>query len=210
MIDRWRADHAHAAPRALILGTTPELHTLAWHGNPSVVPQTAWRKLPLPAASIDIAVCDGGLQRLSHPDGQREMLESLHGVLATDGLAVFRLFAPSPVAETPADVFRALLDGRIPDPARLRLRLWSALQRSPREGVSPSEAWQTLRDLAGSEHEALAGQLEADRDCRSHHYLITPGEAVQLFAAAGFQRQSTLVPTYALGRQCQTMVFGRR
>ena len=208
-IDRWRAEHAEARLRALILGATPELNALDWHCTPAVVPQAVWRDIPLPSASIDIAVCDGGLQRLPYPDGPRKMLESLHGVLAPDGLAVFRLFAPSPVAETPGDVFRALLDGRIPDPARLRLRLWSALQQDPAEGVSPAEARQALLDLADGDHAALAGQLDADRNDRSRHYLITPGEAVQLFTAAGFRRLSTIVPTYALGRQCPTLVFAR-
>lgn len=210
VIDRWRADHADAAPRGLILGNTPELHAVAWHCAPAVLSQAVWRDIPLPPASIDIAVCDGGLQRLPHPAGQREMLASLHGVLAPGGLAVFRLFAPSPVAESPADVFRALLDGRIPDPARLRLRLWSALQQDATEGVSPAEARQALHDLAGGEYAALTGQLDADRDCRIRHYLITPGEAVQLFTAAGFERLSTAVPTYPLGRQCPTLVFVRR
>lgn len=208
-MDRWREERGGIRPRALILGATPELLTLDWHPAPTAVPLEAWRDVPLPPASCDIALCDGGMRLLPYPEEQFALLERLHRALAPGGRAVFRLFARSPVNETAADVLRALIDGRIPDPPRLRLRLWSALQQDPRQGISPASARQTLRDLAGTDHESLTEPLDADRDWQARQYLLTPGEAVQLFTAAGFRRQATIVPTYPLGRQCPTLVFAR-
>lgn len=208
VVRRWQAEHAGAPPRTLILGTTPELHALDWHVTPILLPQAEWADMRLAAASFDIVVCDGGLQLLPYPDGQRTLIEQLHRILAPDGQAVFRLFAPSPAAESPQDVVNAWRSGRIPNAACLRLRLWSALQADPQQGVTPAEAWQTLQQLAYG-FPALTGLIDADREVDTRLHLVTPGEAVQLFSSAGFRRQSTIVPTYPLGRQCPTMVFTR-
>lgn len=239
VIDRWCREHPDQPPRGLILGVTPEIHDLAWPdrsrlravdhdarmirhvwpGDPAAVIQTDWLDIGLPAGSVDIVFCDGGLHLLGYPQDQQCLVEHLARTVAPGGYAVFRLFTPSPVEEDADAVLGALEAGRIPSLNHLKLRLWSALQRDPAEGVCLADVWTTLHRLVRSDWRELAERLNWDpaelamidayRDRSARYHLVTPGEATQMFSTHGFRRLNTFVPRYPQGRQCPTLVFIR-
>src|SRR5882724_8200549 len=111
-INRWIL--ANGAPRALILGVTPELYRLSWPsgtalqavdrtsgmieavwpGPRSVVLCADWTAMPLPARSQDVALCDAGLILVSFPHGLSKIVRVLQQVLTPGGLFVTRLFLP--------------------------------------------------------------------------------------------------------------------
>jgi SAM-dependent methyltransferase len=165
-IDRWTRDRG--APRALILGVTPELARLPWPAGthllaidhtPSMIRavwpgplQTVvcgdWTAMPLRDAARDLVLLDGGLHLLTHPDGQQRLVQALRRVVAPGGLCVLRLFVPSRHRETPEAVLRALLAGVVANLNLLKLRLSMALQRDKRQGVSLGAVWLALHAVA--------------------------------------------------------------
>ncbi|MDP1735079.1 MAG: methyltransferase domain-containing protein [Sulfuritalea sp.] len=167
-IDQWCAPHDRA-PRALILGVTPELHGLrwptgtallaldgsrqmidaVWPGRPAAALLGSWTAMPLAAGSCDIVACDGGFGMLSYPDGQMELLRELHRVLAPDGIFVVRLFAPKGRTGTTEEVFADLRAGNVTSLDALKLRLWGALHGDAREGVRPREVVERILAAAG-------------------------------------------------------------
>ena len=235
----WCAAHPGAKPRALILGVTPELYRLPWPdpalvraadrtpamiahiwpGPAAHVIQADWRELPLPDASLDVVVCDGGLHLLDYPQGQSQLARTLARLIAPGGLFVVRLFVPPPQPEGAPEVLGALLAGRIPDLNCLKLRLGMALQRSPATGVALHAVWQTLRQAAG-DWAALAAKLgwplqhleviDAYRDSAARYHFVTTGEATALLAAHGFEVQWMASGSYAMAGQCPTVVLRRR
>jgi SAM-dependent methyltransferase len=227
-------------PRALILGVTPELYHLpwaagtdlcavdhtqemidaVWPGPRSAVRHADWTDLPLPAASRDLAVCDGGLHLLAYPDAHHKLIWALHRVLAPGGLAVFRLFVPPARRESPAAVLADLRAGQIPNVNILKLRLGMALQEDPRSGVQLAAVWDALhratpnlRQLAEDIHWPLESLLavETYRDCSSRYHFLGVGEVRRLFCQepGGFVLEMIHFPAYPLGEQCPMVVFRR-
>ncbi len=237
-LGEWRAAHPGAAPRALVLGVTPELYALPWPeparvlavdrtpemiahiwpGPASQVVRADWRELPLADASVDVALCDGGLHLLDHPEGQSRLARALARVVAPGGLFVVRLFVPPAAPESEAEVLEALFAGRIPDLNCLKLRLGMALQQTPAGGVALNAVWQALR-RAGGEWPALAQRLgwplprlaviDAYRDSPARYHFVTAEEATALFAAHGFARQWIAGGSYPMASQCPTLAFRR-
>jgi hypothetical protein len=228
------------APRALILGVTPELYHLPWPAGTDLVavdhnqgmidqvwpgPRDAaicadWTAMPLPDGSRDIAICDGGLTLLSHPDGQFGMVKSLGRVIAGDGLFAVRLFAPASPGEDPDDVLRDLLDGKVKDFNSLKLRLWTALQKDLPTGILMHDFWSAVHSVA-PDLDKLAEQIgwEPDhlrvinihRNNPARYRFPTADEVEQLYSKepGGFSLESVTTPSYDLGDQCPTMVFRR-
>lgn len=234
----WCTAHPGRNPRALILGVTPELYRLPWPdpalvraadrtaamiehiwpGPAANVIQADWRELPLSDASVDVAVCDGGLHLLDYPQGQSRLARTLARLIAPGGLFVVRLFVPPAERESEAAVLDALLRGRIPDLNCLKLRLGMSLQRSPTTGVALNAVWQSLRRSAG-DWPALAARLgwvlehlqviDAYRDSPARYHFVTTAEASALFAAHGFEVQWMASGSYAMAGQCPTVVLRR-
>lgn len=208
LIGRWAA--VHGAPRALILGVTPELyrlpwpagtelmavdHTAAmieavWPGPRSAAVHAEWTELPFAAAAFDIVLCDGGWHLLSHPRDQQRLLNGLRRVIAPDGLCILRLFVPPVERETPAAVLRDLLGGAIPNLNILKLRLGMALQPSREKGVVLADVWRTLHHAAPDFVE-LAERLgwslphllavNSYRDCPSRYHFVSVAEVREQF-----------------------------
>jgi SAM-dependent methyltransferase len=190
-----------------------------WPGAPDAVLQADWRELGLGSASIDVALCDGGLHLLDYPAAQAALLRHLADLLAPDGLLAMRLFLPPATPETPEAVLAALLARRIRDLNCLKLRLGMALQRSPQAGVALHEVWSTLRQ-AGGDWDSLARRLgwaqehleviDAYRDSAATYHFVTEAEVSALAADNGFELLWTGRPAYEMGAQCPTAVFRRR
>jgi SAM-dependent methyltransferase len=233
-------DTRRAAPRVLLLGVTPEIYNLPWPegrdllavdrtpamiahvwvGKPGEVLQASWLDLPLPSASRDIALCDGGLHLLDHPAGQKKLVERLHDVLAPGGRCIFRLFTPPAEKEPARSVLDDLLAGRVANLNILKLRLGMALQGSVEGGVAVKEVWNTLRALA-PDWGTLALRLDwpvahlaaidVYRESDARYHFMSVAQVTELFCGEGrFASLGFDVPDYDLGERCPIIVFERR
>lgn len=165
-VERWA--RSHGAPRALILGVTPELFRLSWPRGTSVTAvdhtqemidavwpgprETAvcgdWKDLPMEPASCDIVLCDGGLHLSPYPDGQREVVRNLRRVVAPGGVCVFRFFVPPPRRESPETVLQDLLAAKISSLNVLKLRLGMAMQTDAVQGIQLAQVWDAVHRVA--------------------------------------------------------------
>ncbi len=168
-IAAWTAARGRA-PRALLLGVTPELATMAWPAGSTLlavdraaamigaifpraglpVGATAmvgdWLALPRAARSFDVVVGDGCLSCLAYPAGYRAVAAELRRVLADDGLLLLRLFAAPPQPEPLAEVAAALRAGHIGSLHALKWRLAMAIQAADRN-VRVIDIWHAFEQL---------------------------------------------------------------
>lgn len=236
-VDTW---HGQGAPRVLLLGVTPELYGLPWRNGTDFLavdrtmeaieavwpgPRQAvrcedWLEMKLPAASRDIVLCDGGINLLAYPEEQRHLASILKGVLAERGLCILRLFVRPAERETRDAVLADLMGGRIPNMNVLKLRLWTALQETPSQGVDLDSVWRTvqgaarnLEDLASRVGWPLEETLtiNAYRGSTTRYWLGTVDEVAEIFCheVRGFELAGTHVPSYEGGQQCPTVVLRR-
>ena len=226
--------------RVLLLGVTPELYAMpwtegtdflavdrtieaieaVWPGPREAVRCEDWLEMKLPAASRDIVLCDGGINLLAYPKEQRRLASILREVLAEGGLCILRLFVRPAARETREMVLADLMAGRIPNMNVLKLRLWTALQESPSQGVDLDTVWHTVQRAAGNLEE-LASRLRwpleetltinAYQGSTTRYWLGTVDEVAKIFChdVGGFEVASTLVPSYEGGGQCPTLVLKR-
>lgn len=160
----WQAERRRA-PRALLLGVTPEIATMRWPAGTGLVaidrsagmlrhvwPASAaphgaavrgeWLRLPLADGSRDFAIGDNPFTRYRYPDGHRAMLASLRRALAPDGLLVLRYFCAPDAPESPRRVLDELHAGRIGNFHIFKWRLAMALQKRLEDGVAWGEVWE--------------------------------------------------------------------
>ena len=229
-----------APPRVLILGVTPEIYALPWPRGTDIAavdrsdamiaavwpgPQGSaqrgeWSALPLPGASRDLVLCDGGVHLLSHPDEQVRLVRSVARVLAPGGLCLLRLFVPPSVAESPDRVVADLRAGCAGDVNVLKLRLGMAMQEDPRRGVRLADVWRAF-SAAAPDPARLAerngwtpGQFEtfeAYRDSTSAYHFVSVDDVARQFCdePGGFVMERVAVPTYVLGERCPLVVLRR-
>lgn|SRR5690606_13502793 len=227
-------------PRVLLLGVTPELYRLAWPegrdfvavdrtptmiervwpGRADEVVRAGWLDLPLPPASRDLALCDGGLHLLDYPRGQQTLADRLHAVVAPGGRVILRLFVPPENPESAEEVLADLSAGRIANLNLLKLRLGMALQGSPESGVAVKSVWAALHE-AVPDREGLARRLgwsaeqlatiDAYRESAARYHFVSLEQATALFCADGrFVFRGHHRPAYVLGERCPLVVFERQ
>lgn len=238
-VARWASDYR--PPRALILGVTPEFYQLPWPTGSTVTaidhtqamiealwpgPRhralcAEWTEMPLPAVSLDLALCDGGLTLLRHPRGHQKLVSELHRVLVPGGCFIARLFVPAPRKESPAEVLSDLLNNRISSLDIFKLRLWMSLQQNTPKGVRLDRVWKEFHAVA-PDLEELAGRtgwtletvrvMETFRDSPDCLYFVTVDQARHLFCEdpGGFELSCQRTPDYELGERCPTLVFRRK
>jgi SAM-dependent methyltransferase len=225
--------------RALILGVTPELYHLpwpagtdlmaadhtpgmiaaVWPGRRDQVMCAEWTDLPLPAASRDVVLCDGGLHLLSYPAGQKNLAREMARIIAPGGLCVLRLFVPSILPESVDEVLDDLLAGRVPNVNVLKLRLAMAIQLVAEQGVELRRVWDALHGVA-PELYVLAARIgwpieplraiETYRDSPVRYWYVTENQATDLFCRGGaFELVHVSTPRYPFGGQCPTVVLRR-
>ena len=192
-------------PRVLLLGVTPELYRLpwpegtqllavdrtqamidyVWPGPPDSALCSGWTELPLPDASRELMLCDGGLGMMDYPEGQARLAGELRRVVSEGGLCVFRLFAPPEERESVQDVLGDLKGGRIPGLRRLASEL----------------GWSVEHVLTVNMH-----RDSSERSCWSG-----VGEVRRLFceSTGGFEMESVEVPPYELGDCCPIVALRR-
>ncbi|MEA2901871.1 MAG: hypothetical protein QOH36_1758 [Actinomycetota bacterium] len=173
------------APRALLLGVTPELYRLPWPDGADVIavdhtpamidalwpgPAAAvvcadWTDMELEPGSRDVVLGDGVFHLLDHPGGQARLVDNLARVVRPGGVVGLRLFVPPGAAdrEAPASVLADLSAGRVANLNLLKLRLGMALQPDPCAGVALGAVYAAL-DEAEPDLAALAARLGWDLD----------------------------------------------
>lgn len=207
-IGSWARDDS--APRALILGVTPELYDLPWPNGTDVLavdhtqtmidtvwpgPRNAvicadWTTMPLRTGSRDVALCDGGLNLLEYPHEHLQFVQILHRVIASGGLCILRLFIPPKEREEADKVLQDLLKARIPNLNLLKLRLWMALHEDITQGVELERVWNAIHQVA-PDFNRLAMQIgwpvehllaiNAYRNCSSRYYFLDLDDVCHLF-----------------------------
>lgn len=166
--------------KALLLGVTPEIATMAWPARTELLaidrsrPMLErvwpgdvdgqrravcgdWFAFGWDAARHDVVVGDGIFAILDFPSQYRTLAASIRATLAPDGVFVTRHFLQSGRRETPDAVFADLVANRIGSFHAFKLRLAMAMQESATAGVRMGDvyaAWQT----AGIDPDALAAR----------------------------------------------------
>lgn len=159
------------APRALLLGVTPEYALLPWPAAtrftavdkcadmiakvwPAKRVSTAfraveglWTDLPMPDQSVDVAMGDGISTVLPHWSLMDKILGELHRVCAPGSTVILRLFVQPDAPDSLELLMDDLEVGRIQGFHAFKLRLLMLLQRDLASGVQPRQAWETWQAL---------------------------------------------------------------
>jgi SAM-dependent methyltransferase len=235
-IGSWVRDNG--APRALILGVTPELYHLPWPNGTDVIavdhtqgmiddiwpgPRNAvicadWTTMPLQRGSRDIVLCDGGVHLLTYPHEHRKFVQTLHRVIASDGLCIFRLFIPPKEREEPDKILQDLLEAKISNLNLLKLRLGMALHEDITQGVQLKRVWDAIHHVAPDFNRlaSLIGwpvehlqAINTYRNCPTRYFFLSLDNVRHLFCEnpGGFTFEAVHVPTYDLGERCPTVIL---
>src|ERR1039458_51759 len=161
----WAAWHSRA-PRAVLIGVTPDIAQMAWPAQTSLTavdssltmvsalwPRNGshckrrlvvadWRALPLGRGACDIVIGDGSINCLPYPDGFRSLAAEISGVLGAEGLLVLRCYIQPELQEQPDQVLAELFTERIPSFHHFKFRLLMALQPSAHTGIAVNDAYE--------------------------------------------------------------------
>lgn len=161
---------ATPAPKALMLGVTPELAAMRWpigtrlmavdrcpamirhvwprdHVPPGAVAlRGAWNLLPLVDGVLDVVVGDGIDTLIAFPHEADALFAEVRRVLRPDGLFLLRAFVRPLQGESLDAVHDDLAAGRIGSFHAYKWRLAMALHGALAEGVLPAEIWRAWRE----------------------------------------------------------------
>jgi len=217
------------APRALLLGVTPELATMTWPAgtaltaidrSPTMIgalfPTRAgeaiaaeWTAIPRPDAAFDVILGDGAVTCFTFPEGHAALGLELRRVLAPGGEVVLRLFASPARAETLDDVARDLRAGAIAGFHALKWRLAMAIPGADRR-VRVTDILAAF-DAIVPDRAALPWRAEVvgtiDNYRGSEAAYSFPTVEAQV-AALGVPLTAIHTPTYELGDRCPMVVLG--
>ena len=229
-VDSASADECNV----LLCGVTPEIVNMKWPAGtrlwaveisramieevwPDSGPETRqafqaeWTRLPFRPESFDIVIGDGCLTSLIHPQQQMLFLESIKGVLRSNGLMIMRFFVQKSVPEPPAAVFSDLKDGRVGSFHAFKWRLAMALQETSGEGVRVDKIWRSW-DEAGLPTPWTAQDVDTIKTYRGSDHRLTftnLSEIRDLFSPLFLERFCS-VPEYELGERCPILVHSPR
>jgi SAM-dependent methyltransferase len=227
--------------RALLLGVTPELAGIVWDRPyellsvdqseamiasvwPGDTPERRavrgdWFELPVTPGSIDLALGDGCLSMVDHPEGQARVGRSLERALRSGGLFAVRLFCRPERAESLERVFAALRAGEMGNFHVFKWRLAMAIQGdNARRGVRLADIWNAFRErvsepaqLAETRGWPLAEVLTIDnyRDVDTRYSFPTLSE-VRAALGQELELLETRRCEYELAERCPELLFRRR
>lgn len=176
----WSRASGGSAPRALILGVTPELAALDWPIRSRVysvdrsiemirsiwytsAPHARgaaagdWAMLPIRDRSFDLILGDGSFAFWAWPEGYRALLDQAVRVLKPSGRLIARFHVRPETPETPAQVFDELAAGRIGGFNTFKWRLVVAVHGNSADGVRLGDVWNVWRQ-SGIDSERLAAE----------------------------------------------------
>ena len=167
-IANWAGTHPGVFIRAVLLGVTPDIASMRWPENSSLVAfdrsdamiggvwrakhearvshggsrcavQADWRAMPRKDRSCHIVIGDGSLSSVRFPDESRTVLGEIRRILEPSGIALLRCYIQPSVKEQPQRLLDAL--GEIPSFHEFKLRLLMALQPSAESGISVRDVY---------------------------------------------------------------------
>ncbi len=238
-IQRWQADAAVAAPRALLCGVTPEIAGMHWpqqtwltavdHSRPMIsgvwpkdsVPGAAvcgnWLTLPLPDASQHLLAGDGCYSLLVGLARYAAFARELRRVAAPGALLLMRYFIRPDMAEPVARVIDDLRHQRIGNFHVFKWRLAMALHGPLNEGVRLGDIWNAWHQAVpdpGALAAHLGWQLEVVNTINNYRDVDTRYSFPTLTEACGLAGDFDMVamhtPDYELGERCPTLVMRPR
>lgn len=184
--DVLRSHSGVAAPRALMLGVTPEIATQAWPERtnltaidqsrgmieavwprdqvlvPSQTIEADWLAMPVPDASQDIVIGDGCYTAMPTLASGDALLAEARRVLAPEGLLVQRVFVGSEVAIPLKQIFEELVEGAFGHFQGFKLKLLANVGRAADASVRLGDVWEAWAK-ANVDREALVERLGWDR-----------------------------------------------
>ncbi len=236
----WTESGQIASPRALLLGSTPEIAMMRWPDTtwlaavdrsfpmvkyvwPGDVPGQRvvvcgdWLSLPLRRASCDVVMGDGSIICLAYPAGFRALAETVSGVLRRPGLLVLRCYLQATPRESAEQIHAAALAGAIGSFHAFKLRLLMALQPNARDGVAVSDVYQWVRrnvDLHElRQHTGWAqSAIETIQYYRNSTtvYAFTTLDELRSQLLPRFEEVRLLIPSHEMGSRCPILVFRAR
>lgn len=239
--DDWAAAHQVDYPRALLLGATPAIALMGWpagttligadescHMIRSVWPgdrvgtrfgiRANWLHLPLPLSSVHIAVGDGSLSCVRHPEAARAACLSLRGVLAGDGLLLLRCFVRPEKPERPEQIFDEMFCGAIPTFSQFKFRLFLAMRQDLRSGLALDELYRLWASYSIDPVRLAAltrwplpeiETMEFFRDSSTVHTFPTLAE-YRCLLHEHFDEAGMITPSYPLGGHCPILILRPR
>lgn len=175
MVGQWfgqrRAGNGAAPPKALLLGVTPEIATMAWPEGTELLALDMselmirhvwpgdivgrrkaicadWFEFPAGDDRFDVVIGDGNFTVLEYPRRYRALAAKIQAMVARDGILIIRHFIRPAKPETPQAVFADLLANRIASFHVFKFRLAMALQESAPAGVRMGDvhaAWKSAQ-----------------------------------------------------------------
>ena len=157
-VRRWCAVRALRPLKALLLGVTPEIATMAWPDGTELLAVDRsepmiervwpgdidglrkavcadWFGFSSGSDRYNVVIGDGIFTILDYPGQYRALAAVARDVLASDGIFISRFFLRPATRETPESVFDDLLANRIATFHGFKFRLAMALQENAQSGV---------------------------------------------------------------------------
>ncbi len=154
-----------SAPRALVLGVTPEIVTMRWPAGTQLFAVDAstgmirafwpardapdatvirgnWVTMPIVDAAFDVVVGDGSIGVQPYPDNFFRVVREVRRALRADGALVTRVFTRPETKETLAAIFADLHAGRIGTLDAYWWRGFAALHGDRANGGRSHELWE--------------------------------------------------------------------
>ena len=229
----------HDSPKALILGVTPELHTLlspsysvfamdrtedmikhVWPGNPENVIRKNWLDLEQLDQTFELILLDGGLHLVQYPEEQQKLLSAISSKLKSGGRFITRLFTPPKKRESVEEVMTKFKQGTITSINQLKIKLGNALQSSARDGVILDDIWKTVEknipdfEDIGSQLGWTQMELKAlhfYRNLPARYSFVTLEEVIEMAnkASTNMTYLGVKTPHYTLGEQFPCVCFNK-
>jgi SAM-dependent methyltransferase len=226
-------------PRALVLGVSPEMAHLNWPKNTELIavdhsqemidnvwpgyPNPGegvlcanWLNMPFQQHSKDIVVSDGPFGVLRYPNEYKQLLTSLERVINPNGIFAFRVFIKPEEPETPQQIYKDAIRGKIGNFHVFKLRLLMAMQPDLTNGVCTGNVWREwhengpdvniLSEECGWPIEQI-NTIEAYRGQKDVYSFPTIRELRGIFSEKNFKEIEYSIPTYELGERCPTFVY---
>jgi SAM-dependent methyltransferase len=240
-IGDWAVAHPVDHPRTLLLGATPAIALMRWPAGTTLIGADGslpmmrsawpgdcaatrfgicanWFRLPLPFSSVHIAIGDGSLNCVRHPEAANAVCLSLREVLTGNGLLLLRCYVRPERPERPEQIFDDMFRGAILTFSQFRFRLYLAMPQDLRSGVALDELYRLWASysieparLAALTHWPLPEiqTIEGLRNSSTVHTFPTLAEFRSLLHEH-FDEAGMITPCYPLGGHCPIFILRPR
>jgi hypothetical protein len=167
---------------------------------------------------VHIAIGDGSLNCVGHPEAANDVCRSLRSALTEDGLLVLRCFVRPEEPEAPEQIFDEMFHGAIPTFSQFKFRLLLAMPQDLRSGLAVDDLYRLwasysidpvrLAAVTGWPLQEIE-TLEFFRDSSTVHSFPTLAE-FRCLLHEYFDEAGMITPSYPLGEHCPTLILHPR